>query len=109
MTRAEKNAAVLHTLSEPGQQARPGFTRRIIRTGSLMTVILDIEGGPWTEPDPFHSHPHEQTCYVAAGEIIFLAEGSEPQSLSTGDCFAVPPHVPHSIQLLSKGLAACVS
>ena len=81
---------------------REGFTRRMIRTRALMTVVLDLEGGPWTEADPFHSHPHEQTCYIAAGEVLFLSEGSEPAKLSAGDCFAVPPHVPHSIQLLSK-------
>jgi mannose-6-phosphate isomerase-like protein (cupin superfamily) len=93
--------AVLRTASEPGERVREGFTRRIIRTGGLMTVVLDIEGGPWAEPDPFHSHPHEQTCFIAAGEVLFLAEGSEPERLSAGDCFAVPPNAPHSIQLLS--------
>ncbi len=67
-----------------------------------MTVVLDIEGGPWGAVDPYHSHPHEQTCYIAEGEVLFLAEGSEPVKLSAGDCFAVPPNVPHSIQLLSK-------
>jgi mannose-6-phosphate isomerase-like protein (cupin superfamily) len=102
MVHAEKLTEVLRIDTEPGKVARPGFTRRIIRTGELMTVVLDIVGGPWTEADPHHSHPHEQTCYIAAGEVLFLAEGSEPQRLTAGDCFAVPPNVPHSIQLLSE-------
>jgi len=102
MVHAETLTAVLRADLEPGESAREGFTRRIIRTGELMTVVLDIEGGPWAEADPHHSHPHEQTCYIAAGEVLFLAEGSEPVKLLAGDCFAVPPHVPHSIQLLSK-------
>jgi quercetin dioxygenase-like cupin family protein len=102
MTHADQTTAVLRTASEPGESVRAGFTRRIIRTSQLMTVVLDIEGGPWVEPDPFHSHRHEQTCYIAAGEILFLAAGSEPERLSAGDCFAVPPNVPHSIQLLSE-------
>ena len=102
MVFAEELTAVLRFESEPGEFVRPGFTRRIIRTGELMTVVLDIQGGPWNEADPFHSHPHEQTCYIAAGGVLFLAEGSAPQRLSAGDCFAVPPNVPHSIQLLSE-------
>jgi mannose-6-phosphate isomerase-like protein (cupin superfamily) len=102
MVNAEKLTEVLRIDTEPGEVARPGFTRRIIRTVQLMTVVLDIVGGPWTEADPNHSHPHEQTCYIAEGEVLFLAEGSEPQRLKAGDCFAVPPNVPHSIQLLSE-------
>jgi quercetin dioxygenase-like cupin family protein len=102
MIHAEKLAAVLRTASEPGECVREGLTRRIIRTGELMTVVLDFEGGPWSEADPHHSHPHEQTCYIASGEVLFLAEGSEPETLSAGDCFAVPPNVPHSVRLLSK-------
>ena len=81
---------------------RPGLSRRIIRTGNLMTVVIDFEDGPWAEADPFHSHPHEQTCYIAEGEVIFLSEGQEPRKLGAGDLFAVPPSIPHSIQLISK-------
>jgi quercetin dioxygenase-like cupin family protein len=102
MTYAQQTVAVLHSAAEPGDSVREGFTRRIIRTSDLMTVVLDITGGPWAEPDPHHSHPHEQTCYIASGEVLFLAEGSAPERLSAGDCFAVPPNVPHSIQLLSE-------
>jgi len=74
----------------------------VIHTNDLMTVVLDIENGPWTAPDPYHSHPHEQISYVAEGEILFLAEGEEPRRLAAGDLFAVPSGRPHSIQLLSK-------
>ncbi|MCC6366761.1 MAG: cupin domain-containing protein [Bryobacterales bacterium] len=81
---------------------RQGVARRILRTGELMTVVIDFRGGPWREPDPHHSHPHEQITYVASGEILFLAEGSEPERLGPGDLFAIPPNVPHSIQLLSE-------
>jgi len=102
MIHAQTLTAVLRTASEAGEFVREGFTRRIIRTGELMTVVLDIEGGPWTEADPYHAHPHEQTCYIVSGEVLFLAEGSRPERLSAGDCFAVPPNVPHSIQLLSQ-------
>jgi len=93
-----------HTLSyqaTPGERFRDGFERRLIHTNNLMTVVLDIDNGPWTAADPYHSHPHEQISYVAEGEILFLAEGEEPRRLVAGDLFAVPSGKPHSIQLLS--------
>ena len=91
----------MRTASTPAERVKEGLVRRIIRTGRLMTVVIDFSGGPWPQPDPHHSHPHEQTTFVAAGEILFLAEGSEPERLGAGDLFAVPGGVPHSIQLLS--------
>jgi Predicted enzyme of the cupin superfamily len=75
--------------------------RRFIHTGNLMTVIVDFTGGPAAEPDPFHSHPHEQTCYIAEGEVVFFMEGEKPVQLKAGDLFAVPSGIPHSIQLLT--------
>ena len=84
-----------------GERFRPGFERRILSTSQLMTVVLDIDNGPWAEPDPYHSHPHEQTTYIADGELLFLAEGDEPRRVRAGDLVAVPSGVPHSIQLLS--------
>jgi quercetin dioxygenase-like cupin family protein len=101
MVHAQDTATILRTASTPAEKVKDGLTRRIIRTGRLMTVVIDFTGGPWPQPDPPHSHPHEQTTFVAAGEILFLAEGSEPQRLGPGDLFAVPGGVPHSIQLLS--------
>ncbi len=95
-------ASVLIFDDTPGESPREGFTRRIIHTGQLMMVVIDIVGGPWSAPDPYHAHPHEQVTYIADGEIVFLAEGIEPRRLAAGDLFAVPPDVPHSIQLLSK-------
>ena len=93
-------STVLHFIRTPGEKFREGFERRILHTSALMTVIIDIEGGPWPQPDPLHSHPHEQVTYVAEGEIFF-AEGEEPRRLAAGDLFAVPGGQPHSIQLLS--------
>lgn len=75
--------------------------RRIVHTSNLMMVIIDFAGGPWPDPDPLHSHPHEQITYVAEGEILFLSGGNEPRKLRAGETFAVPSGLPHSIQLLS--------
>jgi mannose-6-phosphate isomerase-like protein (cupin superfamily) len=81
---------------------RPGLYRRLIVMGDLMTVILDFTDGPWKEPEPPHSHPHVQTCYIADGEIIFYCEDEPDQHLTAGDVFAVPPGKKHTIKLLSK-------
>ncbi|HET6555958.1 MAG TPA: cupin domain-containing protein [Prolixibacteraceae bacterium] len=80
---------------------REGLERRNIYTSNLMTVIVDFSNGPWAEAEPFHSHPHEQTCYLAQGEIIFYCEGEPDQRLQTGDLFAVPSGKKHTIRLLT--------
>jgi quercetin dioxygenase-like cupin family protein len=92
---------VLYFHQTPGDRFREGWERRLIHTSQLMTVVLDVDSGPWPQPDPFHSHPHEQTTYVAEGEVLFLSEGEEPKHLRAGDVIAVPSGRPHAIQLLS--------
>ncbi len=84
------------------EQVRQGLKRYLIHTGDLMTVILDFSGGPWKEPEPPHSHPHVQTCYIAEGEIIFYCEGEPDQHLKAGDVFYVPSGKKHTIKLLSQ-------
>ena len=81
---------------------KEGVQRRLIHTLGLMTVVIDFTGGPWVQPDPPHSHVHEQTTYVAEGEIIFFCEGEPDQRLVAGDMFAVPSGKSHTIQLLSQ-------
>ena len=101
MVHATNKVAALRTATEPAEHLREGLSRRIIRTNQLMSVALDFEGGPWNAPEPFHSHPHEQTTYVASGDVLFCSEGSAPERLGAGDLVAIPSGVPHSIQLLS--------
>lgn len=81
---------------------RPGLERKIVTTGNLMTVLIDFTDGPWEEAEPPHSHPHVQTSYVAAGEIIFYCEGEPDEHLKTGDMFFVHPDKKHTVKLLSK-------
>lgn len=84
------------------QAVKKGVSRSIIRTDSLMTVLIDFDHGPWESPEPPHSHPHEQTAYVAEGEIVFYCEGEEETHLKAGDMYAVPSGKQHTIKLLSK-------
>ncbi|WP_167618430.1 cupin domain-containing protein [Maribellus sediminis] len=86
----------------PYEQVNERVKRKLIHTENLMTVIVDFEGGPWPDTDPPHNHPHEQTSYIAEGEIVFYCEGEPDQAMKAGDMFAVPPYKMHSIKLLSK-------
>ncbi|HEY4786679.1 MAG TPA: cupin domain-containing protein [Bacteroidales bacterium] len=79
------------------------ISRKLIHLNSLMSVIVDFTNGPQTEPDPPHSHPHEQITYVAEGELFVFIAG-EKKRLSKGDMFAVPGGIPHCIQMLSPNV-----
>jgi quercetin dioxygenase-like cupin family protein len=82
------------------QSIAEGRTRFLAQTDRLMTAVIDFRDGPTSEPDPPHSHPHEQITYVAEGEILFCI-GQEKHHLCAGDLFTVPGNVPHSVQLLT--------
>lgn len=93
---------VLKFKETPYEEVKEGVDRKILYTENLMTVIIDFSNGPWAEAEPPHKHPHEQTAYVASGEILFKLEGETDQKLGTGDMYAVPPNKLHTIQLLSE-------
>ena len=78
-----------------------GRTRYLAHTDNLMMAVIDFNDGPTSQPDPPHSHPHEQVSYVASGEINFFLD-NEPVRLGPGDMFTVPANVPHAVQLLSE-------
>lgn len=86
----------------PYKEVREGIRRKIIMTDDLMTVLIDFSNGPWKMPDPPHSHPHQQTSYVAEGEIIFYCEDEPEQLLKAGDMYAVPSGKKHTIKLLTE-------
>jgi len=80
-----------------------GRTRYLAHLSNLMMVVIDFHDGPTAQPDPPHSHPHEQISYVVSGEINFVL-GNEVTRLGPGDIFTVPSNIPHSIQLLTKNV-----
>ncbi|MCD6354171.1 MAG: cupin domain-containing protein [Prolixibacteraceae bacterium] len=94
--------AVLKFDEIPYEKVKKGLSRKIIHTKNLMTVLIDFSNGPWDEPEPPHSHPHEQISYVAEGEIIFYCEGEEDQHLKAGDIFAAPSGKKHTVKLLTE-------
>jgi quercetin dioxygenase-like cupin family protein len=84
----------------PRQKIGLGRERYLAHTDHLMMAVLDFNDGPTEQPDPPHSHPHEQITYVAEDRVRFFL-GDNPHELSAGDMIAVPPNVPHTIQLLT--------
>lgn len=92
---------IKHYAEMKADPIQEGVERRLGHTDNLMMAILDFKNGPQVEPDPPHSHPHEQICYVAEGEILFFL-GDDSEHLGPGDMFLVPPNKPHTIQLLTK-------
>jgi quercetin dioxygenase-like cupin family protein len=79
----------------------PGRARYLAYTDHLMMVVMEFEDGPASQPDPPHSHPHEQVSCVVSGEVLFFLDGKSTR-LGPGDMYTVPPNIPHSIQLLTK-------
>jgi quercetin dioxygenase-like cupin family protein len=94
--------AVVKFEESQARLVRKGLERRMIYTPNLMTVIVDFTDGPWDAAEPFHAHPHEQTSYVAEGEIIFYCEGEPGQHLRAGDLFSAKSNQKHTIRLLTK-------
>jgi len=51
---------------------------------------------------PVHQHPHRQVSFVVAGRFE-VQIGTATRVLSAGDCFIVPPDVPHGAVALEDG------
>ena len=93
--------ATLKYNETPAQKFAEKAERRLGCLEKLMMVVIDFYDGPTAEPDPPHSHPHEQVSYVVAGEINFFLE-NEQTHLGPGDMFLVPSGKPHTIQRLTE-------
>lgn len=78
-----------------------GLERQIAHLDNLMVVVLDFNDGPMKDPDPPHSHPHEQITYVADGEVLYF-RGSDEYRLRKGEMITIPSGTPHCIQTLTN-------
>lgn len=93
--------AILRYIENNWDEIRKGVFRKIVYMEDIMTVLIEFRNGPWIEADPFHSHPHEQTCYIAKGDIILSCEGEPDQRLTEGDMFYIPSRKKHTIRVVS--------
>lgn len=92
--------SILHFADAVPELVAPGRTRYMTQTEHLMMVVMDFTDGPASQPDPPHSHPHEQVTYVVEGEVRFFLDG-RPSRLKAGDLVSIPGNVPHCIQVLT--------
>ena len=80
-----------------------GVVRRTLAHGSLTSLHeLHIDKDAVV---PLHTHPHEQTGYVASGRVRFQI-GDEQIELSAGDGYSVPGGVEHGVVALED--AVCI-
>ena len=82
------------------KEIAPGVFRRITHLDNLLVAVIDFTGGPMKEPDPYHSHVHEQITYVASGRLKFIIDGDE-YLLQEGDTINISSGMKHTIQTLT--------
>lgn len=63
-------------------------------TESMNVQHFEIEPSAEVEE---HSHPHEQTGYIAEGELTFIVDGEEVVC-GPGDTYAIPGDEPHAAE-----------
>ncbi len=79
----------------------PGVVRRTMTAGArMMLVEVRMDAGAIV---PMHTHPHEQTGYLASGRCRFRL-GDEEREITPGDCWLVPGDVPHEVAALEACL-----
>jgi quercetin dioxygenase-like cupin family protein len=70
----------------------PGVFRRTMTDGERMMLCeVHMAAGAVV---PMHTHPHEQTGYLASGHIT-MQVADEKRELRAGDCWMIPGDVPH--------------
>jgi quercetin dioxygenase-like cupin family protein len=64
-------------------------------------IMQHLELAPGT-PIARHTHPGVETSYVLEGEVELTVAGKAPQTLKTGESFAVPAGTAHSAKVGAK-------
>ena len=79
----------------------PGVFRRTMTAGDkMMLVEVHMDEGAVV---PMHTHPHEQTGYLASGRCR-LQIGEDVRDLEPGGCWMIPGDVPHEATALEASV-----
>jgi len=79
----------------------PGVFRRTMTAGDkMMLVEVHMDKGAVV---PMHTHPHEQTGYLASGRCR-LQIGEDVRDLEPGGCWMIPGDVPHEATALEASV-----
>ncbi len=78
-----------------------GVVRRTLTYGDrLMLIEVTLEEGAVV---PMHTHPHEQTGYLASGRCR-LQIADDVRELEPGGCWMIPGDVPHEATALEASV-----
>ena len=80
----------------------PGVIRRTLNEGHL-TMLCELRMAKGSSIPP-HTHPHEQTGYLASGRFRFRL-GDEWMECGPGDSWSVPGGVEHEVEVLEDTIA----
>jgi quercetin dioxygenase-like cupin family protein len=91
---------IIHRHDAPTEAVDAGVTRQILgHDPQLMMVRVTFAEGA---VGSVHTHPHRQVTYVESGRFHFTLNGSVAE-MAAGDCWFVPPGVPHGAVALEAG------
>ena len=80
----------------------PGITRRTLNEGAH-TMLCELHMAQGSHIPP-HTHPHEQTGYLASGRFRFRL-GDRWAEFGPGDSWCVPGGVDHEVEVLEDAIA----
>ena len=87
-----------HPSVEPVEML-PGVFRRTMTDGDKM-MLCEVRMDA-AAVVPMHTHPHEQTGYLASGRCR-MQIADEVRELNAGDCWMIPGGVPHEATALTE-------
>jgi quercetin dioxygenase-like cupin family protein len=91
-----------HATNNSYKQALPGIKLKTLAYGqkTLLTEVRLEKGSVL----PKHSHPHEQTGYLAKGKMT-LTIGAEIFTVGPGDSWCIPGNAEHGANILEDSVA----
>lgn len=91
----------LHNWNEiDWEEMNPEFHRQVIHTANMTIAQLRLKRGGHV---PLHQHHNEQVSMVHSGRLVFHL-GGEAVEVGPGQSLEIPPHLPHSVDVLEDSV-----
>lgn len=92
---------LINNTSVTSVEMLPGVFRKTLTDGDKMMLCeVILNAGAIV---PMHTHPHEQTGYLASGRLR-LTIADEVQDLSPGDAWMIPGGLSHEAEALEDSV-----
>jgi quercetin dioxygenase-like cupin family protein len=82
----------------PPDDARPGLPLRRLAGRAMTAILVTLHPGVAVSPQ---QHPEEQLLHMLSGRLR-LRVGDETRTISPGDVVLIPPHVPHTGEVVGE-------